>query len=237
MTRMGIDFTIVTARRIYEFPVDKVRLSALSTPVVQARLREAFAFQTSSSSTPFPGAGAAAAAQFAVLLTWGSYTAANGALAPIRFVQFGPTQMIVDVVGPSSIVELVCQELVTVLTSVELVVGEPILGEPSGVRDYSELTFAAGFDLMRMLRPEIRGVLAAQLASELIGREVVPGLTFQSVPGDTVYSGPAGAEQYVLQVRAGSRPGDHVVFSAAPLSTDAHSQYVDALVEATLRSG
>ena len=222
--------SVVTARRSYEFHPDNLRLAAIAAPLVQTQLRAALGFQSSGVGPPMPTFGPVTVAQPAgVVFDWGGYLTEEGVLIPIRFLHFEATRVVLDVLGESSAIDTVYAIVISTLKSVALGMGEPILGESAQRYDYSELTLSSSFDLIELLRPQVGQLLTSQATKDIIGGVLVPSYIFQAVPGETAYQGALGLQQYVLQARAGKRPGEHVLFSGAPLATDAHAEYLRSL--------
>jgi hypothetical protein len=221
---------VLTARRSYEFPPDAIRLSALSTALVQANIRAAFGFQSALVGSPMPTFGPVIATlPPGVVFDWGAYESDDGTIAPIRFIHFEPTRIVIDVAAHSSEIDAIYERLQSALKSVRLSSGLPVVGEPSGIADYSELLPRLDISLEELLRDPVGDFLRKRLCAGLLGSVFVPGFVFQAVPSDQPYPGAVGSDQYVLQLRAGTMPGEGPLFSSAPLTTSDHTAYLTEL--------
>ncbi len=233
---MKAEPVVLTARRSYEFPPDAIRLSALSTTPVQAQIRAAFAFQSAVVGSPMPTFGPVIGTlPPGVVFDWGSYGSDDGTITPIRFIHFEPSRIVIDVAAQSSQIDAIYARLQQVLSSVRLSSRLSVIGEPSSIVDYSELLPRLGFALEELLRDPVGDFLRQRLSAAMLGSVFVPGFVFQAVPSDQAYAGAVGSDQYVLQLRAGTMPGEGHLFSSAPLTTNDHEAYLRAL-ESALRA-
>ena len=200
--------------------------------MVQAQIRSALSFQTAVTGTPMQTFGVVVGTlPPGVVFDWGSHVSDDGSLTPVRFLHFEPTRIVSDVAAPSRQIDAVYARVREVLGSIRLSLGAPILGEPSHVADYSELLPRFSFTLDVLLKPEVVGLLRDRVPTDLLGTSFVPGFVFQGVPNDREYQGAVGSDQYVLQLRAGTKLSDGAVFSAAPLTTEEHAVYLGQLEE------
>ncbi len=228
---------ILSARRAYTFAADAIQISALITAEVQGRVRSAFNFQTSGMGTPMQTFGPVASAlPPGLVFDWGSIVSDAGGLTPIRFIHFEPTRIVIDVTGPSGEIDRVYQRLREILDSVPLTGGGSILADAEHVADYSELLPVFEAHIERLLSLPVRELVKHRLLQPSNDVIFVPGFVFQAARSQEHYAGAVGSDQYVLQLRAGTRPADGVLFSAAPLSTEDHRSYLEGLEHVLLQS-
>lgn len=234
---------ILTASRSYEFAVDGIRLSALVTPVVGNRIQAVFQFHQAGTGVPPVTFGPVAPTNPpAAMFHHGVLRLDDGREVLIRELYFEARRVVITVSGPSTFIDEVWQRLGTALQGISAADGQPLLGQPREVRDFSEITVDMGFPPSALVPKGLREALrnAGRAVSRSQGREriLVPALraVFLSdtaeYPGDHPehFLGPRNT--WSLSLRAGARPWEQRFYSAAPLDTQAHLTYLEAVERA-----
>ncbi len=232
---MPEDIAFITARRAYEFRPDDLRLSMLSIKPIQDEIQKLFNFQSSSIGSPMRTFGEV---QLTIppglVFNMGVWVSPGNQLLPIRFLNFEPRRIVIDVGGSSEAITPIFERLQQFLAGLKAQDGSPPIGKPESILDYSEISARFPFPLDAIVSPPLR-----QLLSRIIKERVlVPTLVTQSFPGGQVLSGTANIgdhHAFTLAPRAGNRIEDHKYFSGAPLDTEAHLSYLNEL-EAALTS-
>jgi hypothetical protein len=238
------DLKLITSRRAYEFKRDSLRLSLLSLPQVQTQISQVFGFQTVGLGTPQPTFGSVlAAVPPGVVFNFGAWQDSEPTPVPIRFVHFEQTRIVIDVAGPSSVIDSIFQAIRAVVDDVKASDGSAAIGEVERTLDYSEFSGRFSFDLGQLFVPQARELFwKAAGPDEQNGwlRVAVPSIFVQRVRPDQDYHGVGvAADSHVLAMstRAGTRPDDGVSFSGAPLDSETHREYLNQLEEALLSEG
>ncbi len=118
--------------------------------------------------------------------------------------------------------------------------GSPVVGEPQRILDYSEITAQYPYPLDAIFSKPLRRLLSKTMGVG-VGNEsmlVLPTVTAQVFPMDEVLPELAGRNDphvFTLAFRPGTRPEEHICFSGAPLSSEAHLIYLEELA-ASLKS-
>lgn len=223
---MPADVRVISSRRGLEMPSDGIRLSAICTEPVMGMLRGAFQFQVSQIGTPMQTLGPVPVTlPPGAVFNLGSMVNDAGALIPIRFLHFEPRRVVVDVAGPSEVIDAVWSKVQAVLGEVVLPDSAPVLVEPSGAVDSSEISVRLDIGPHGALAPEF---VAAARAHGADLANCVAAAVLQSAPANEEYQG-AGPGQYALQLRAGTLPSDGIYYSAAPLTSSEHLTYLSEL--------
>lgn len=233
------DVRILTARRAYEFRMDELRLSAFTTGPVAQKVIAAFAFRSFDVAQPMPTFGPVTRTlPPGAVFNWGSLSLADGSLAAVRFLHFEQQRIVFDVAGPSSAVDLAFETLGAAIAGVRTPDGYAAIGEPVGIREYSELTVRLFISVADLLPASLRQVYtkAAAGIGESLALSPVPHLGVYPAPAAGNYPGiPAGVDSFrsfTLALRKDSPLDGDVYFSAAPLSTEAHVAYLQEVEEA-----
>src|SRR5437764_371982 len=93
---------IITGRRAYEFRPDDLRLSLLSTKIVQEQIQQLFQFQTSAMGTPAPMFGDVPVTYPpGFVFDVGVWLSPDEQLVPIQFLHFEQRRIVIDVAGSS----------------------------------------------------------------------------------------------------------------------------------------
>lgn len=237
---MASDLKLLTSRRAYEFGMDQLRLSLLCTPQVQEQIGQTFTFQAGGLGTPPPTFGPVFVTMPPGLVyNVGSWQGSNGSTTPIRFIHFEQRRLVIDVAGPSSVIDPIYQALRELVKDLAIADGSPAIGKVERTLDYSEFSGRFSFDFEELLAPAARDFLRRatnpreQIDDSMV---VVPALAMHRHRGDEDYEGTvAESRQLTLTLRAGTRPEDRVGFSGAPLDSEAHHQYLIQLEEALVK--
>ncbi len=218
--------SVLSARRAYEFRVDDIRLSMLSTSDLNEALRAAFKFESVTVGAP-PALFGEVQNTFppGLMCQLGEIRTSIGPI-PIRALMFDSIRMVIDIAGPSSAIEAVMRAVVDVLSGHSAPDGQPVVGEPISTADQSDLTFHADFPLSMGVAPRVLGAIETRAP----GTTLVSTMTVRPNRGNVFPSSPETA--FILEPRAGSNLSDHHWFSSAPLDSDSHAAYLADVTEA-----
>ena len=230
---------ILTGRKAYEFHPDDIRISTLSIKPIQEQLQNLFQFQASAMATPMATFGEVPATYPpGFVFDMGVWlTPDEQQIVPIRFLHFEPRRIVIDVAGPSSTITPIYNHLQNFLSQLQAADGNPVIGEPRRILDYSEISAQFSEPLDAIFSPRIRKLLAKTMAESASGNEVVPvpTLVIQALSRGQEYAGTVNANEphsFTLSQRAGSSLSESVYFSAAPLDSEIHLNYLNELEEA-----
>ncbi len=232
---------ILTSRRAYEFHPDNIRLSTLSIKPIQEQLQNLFQFQTSVMASPMATFGEVPATYPpGLVFDMGVWLTQDEQVVPIRFIHFEQRRIVIDVAGPSSVISSIYERLRNFLSQLQAADGTPVIDEPERVLEYSEISARLSFSLDAIFSPSIRKLFAEVITKDANEKEVVPIpiLIIQALSRRQEYAGVVNANDpysFSLSLRSGSRPGEQVYFSSAPLGSEAHLNYLNKL-EASLQS-
>ncbi len=225
------DVRVLAARRFYNFTGDAIQVAAFALSDIQQLFRSAFEFQT----PPLQGA----VAQGGVIQVGGpAFTFQSGRFStkagpiPIRYISFEPSRLTVDIIGPTAAIEALYRTIREVLDPLTVGGSPVIVGEAARFEDVSELTVQLDIDLVNLVDPRAYEIAEKRLPRDS-GQSLAMTLRLEVVNPNEAYPGGGGvAQQHLLQVRAGTRPADRVVFTLAPLGTEAHTDYLRDLERA-----
>lgn len=232
---------ILTSRRAYEFRIDDIRLSALSTKQVQEQVQQLFQFQASMMGSPAPTFGDVPATYPpGFVFDMGAWISSEEQqLVPIRFLHFEQRRIVIDVAGSSSALTPIFERLRHFFSGLHAQDGSPVIGEPERVLDYSEITAKYPFSLDAVIAPPLRDLLNTTLnkgsKKEQKSRLMVPSFAVQFyLANQELAVGPVANDVRVLTFaqRAGTRPEECIYFSGAPLDSDTHLNYLNELEKA-----
>ncbi len=232
---------ILTSRRAYEFSSDTLRLSSLSIQPVLQQIQQLFSFQTLAIGSPMPTFGAVPATYPpGAVFNLGAWIHQEERIVPIRFIHFEQSRIVIDVAGPTSAIDGIANRLFHFLSDLQAADGSPVVGEPQRILDYSEITAQYPYPLDAIFSKPLRRLLSKTMGVG-VGNEsmlVLPTVTAQVFPMDEVLPELAGRNDphvFTLAFRPGTRPEEHICFSGAPLSSEAHLIYLEELA-ASLKS-
>ena len=239
---MATDLKILTARRGYEYPADALRLTVLTLPHVIESIRSTFNFQGAQIGSPAPVFGPVPQVlPPGLVLNFGMVRHPDGRYTPIRFLHFEQRRIVIDVASESNTIDLIFEQLAKVLTGAQTTMGPAVIHEPERVRDYSEITARCSFDPSAVLAGPLVPLLSP-LRNGMPTRHplLMPTLILRFASPDSEYAGLALPDPNIMQfeIRSGTRPSDHIYFSAAPVDTTAHQtmlEQIDANLTAAIQ--
>ena len=230
---------LITSRRAYEFRIDDIRLSMLSTKPIQEQLQQLFHFQSSAMGTPMPTFGDVPATYPpGFVFNMGAWLSPDGQLVPIRFLHFEQRRIVIDVAGSSSAIDAIYGIIRQFLSQIHATDGSPVISEPELVLDYSEITALFPFSANSFLPHQLQQLYTEYRQNEGDTNIIqVPALNMQ---GHDITHDFRGVDinsnrAFVFTLRAGTRVNEQTYYSAAPLDSEAHMAYLNKL-EGILRS-
>jgi hypothetical protein len=157
-----------------------------------------------------------------------------GQVIPIRFIHFEARRVIIDVAGPSKAIDAIYAILRQILEGLQAADGSAAVGELGAVIDYSELAFHADVAPIDFLAPKLRKAMVEHVDNTFDASLVlVPSIRVTAQAPSEDYPGALNQwgerPLFVLEHRAGTKPEDGILFSAASLDTEAHVRYLHAL--------
>ena len=229
---------ILTARKGYEYRLDDLRLTMLCTPPLVQRIKDAFHFQVASITTPpeiFGPVQVTLPAGLAFQL--GMWPMNEEQIVPIRFLHIEPQRVVIDVGGPSSAVDGIYARLHEIVDGITAPDNGPVLGEPERILTFSEISFPSSGALKMLLKPNVQALLTdtARQAEHNQEVELLSILQFRGQPASDTFHGemnPSDGHTFTLSLRAGTGLNSQTYYSGAPLDTDAHLAYLNALTAA-----
>jgi hypothetical protein len=233
------DVSIIGARRSYEYLPDQIRLTLLSNTHAVQHIQQAFGFDYGAVVQPAETFGpVASTVPPGLAFYYGVVPFPEGQLTPIRFIHIEPTRVVIDVAGPTHVLEEVFRVLMELLITIGEVSGESIAPSPFTVRDQSEVRFRGSFDPRALIPLGAYEAISDSLS--LFGAEglaLVPTIIVKPVDSASPYAGDSEApyKNFVLDVRAGFPPNERIFYSVAPLGTGAHLQLLER-IDAALAS-
>ncbi|MCY0897388.1 MAG: hypothetical protein OWU33_00395 [Firmicutes bacterium] len=227
--------TLISARKSFEFPVDGLRLTAISTPDTLEAIRNLCHFTLVQIARPMETFGPVPKVfPPGVVFNSGYWAEAEGRSVFIRFLHVEQTRIVIDVAGPSDALNGLSQAIFNVIRRTARVFDDgPVLTDPIAELDYSEMTIQLPGPLTLILPAPLRELFLNFSANE--GNHTLLSSLFISqhlsnVPyeGDRL-SSPIISQGYRLSLRKGTVPEQYVYFSGAPLNTEAHRDYLTKL--------
>jgi hypothetical protein len=234
---------LIVARRSYEFPPDELRLSLITTQPVMDVLRTTFSFGNVQIGQPMPIiSDVPRTIPPGLVLDNGHIVVSAGQVVPIRFIHFEPRRVIIDVAGASTAIDAIYAILRQILEGLQAADGSPAMGELQAVIDYSELTFHADTAPINFLAPKLRKAMVKHIDHTVdTSLVLVPSIRVTAQAPSEDYPGalnPWGERSlFVLEHRAGTKPEDGILYSAASLDTDAHLAYLRELQPSAMLEG
>ncbi len=226
---MAEDVKVVTARRAYLYRLDDIRLSTLTTNEVASQLQREFAFKAGTIATPAPFFGLIPDTNPPGLVyDHGSWRLSGQAPLLIRFLHFEPQRVVIDVAGPSSAIDEVFRRLNELLSEVQTADGAPVLGEPVGEMNYSEITAQLGFEYGQLVSKPLLEAAERLSASGMSGG--YPSSISFRVGESSQEIGPY-TPNLAIQMRAGTREEERIFFSALWATTDDNIAWLEDLEE------
>lgn len=231
---MPQNIRVLSARRAYEFAVDDLRVTMLSLPSVIANIQQLFQFQAFQATTP-PETFGPVPGTFppGIVFAQGQFVTEDQQLIFIRTLAVEPYRLVFDVAAPSSSIEPLAALFMQIATSIQSPDGSPVLGTPQRVLEHSELVFDWSTQLQHAFNPALWRIIESDII-ERSGIErayVTPTVNFYLQPAGSDFPGAVSTGHGLLQLapRAGTNPEDGHYFSRAPLPSDAHIAYLEAI--------
>ncbi len=220
------DVTILSSRRAYEFPADGIRLTLLSSHAVLQLIRRAFSFEVATVGTPVATFGPVPGTMPpGLVFSYGIVPLSDAEAVPVRFVHVEPRRIVVDVAGPSSAIDPTFRRLKDQIADLRTFDGKPALEQPTGTRDYSELTVRMPFGLEQLLPSALREPISGAFGiPDQDAERLVFSLLVQPLPAGQEFPGSVLRDyrSLTLEPRVGTPPDDRVLFSGAPLDSQTH---------------
>lgn len=225
---------ILSARRAYVFQRDHIRLTMLSLPEVIDRVKQRFGFQIAEIAMPTELFGPVSLTMPpGVVFQVGAMRDESIPVTPIHRVHIEPTRIVIDVSGPSEHIDPIFDTLCGDLADVRAGDGTPVLGTPEAVLNYSEIAGELPFAPDELLSPGFRQLVQShtQVTKTVMPEKIVPSVQLRQMSQDAEFRGSAAIdhETQVLELRAGITYDKLTYFSAAPLDTSAHLEFLAAL--------
>jgi hypothetical protein len=227
---------ILTGRKGYEFKLDSLRLSMLSTTEIRNLIGETFRFQAHAVGTPPATFGPVPVTlPPGVIFQVGEWISEDGGVVPIRFINMEPSRIVIDVAGPTAAAEAIFAALNKLLADKTAPDGLALIGNPDRVLTFSECSFIADGDLLRLFVPPVHTLWSKVATREGIAEEraiLFPtvhmrvGTQVEINTGDVNYG---DGRSFTLALRAGTTPNEQTFFSSAPLDTEPHVAYLQEL--------
>jgi hypothetical protein len=234
---MVAEAKVLSSRRSYEFAPDGLRLTVLSGSDALERIRLAFDFQVANIGTPIPLFGPVPnTIPPGIVFNYG-VARVDGMRVPIRLLHFEARRIVIDIAGPSVLIDSVYENLRGTVADLHAPDGTPALAEPDSILNYSEVSFAASIDPSAIISPGLLDVLSASLNAGRTGVRFLPELHGRVLGLDEEHAGTNVSDfrAFELGLRAGTRPDEGRYFSAAPLDTESHLSLL-ARIESTVKS-
>ncbi len=228
--------TILSARRAYEYKIDDLRLSLLSSANVIQYLQELVNGSFAQAGSPPPTFGNVLPTYPpGIVVGLGTIVLDAETQVALRSFNVEPTRLVFDVAGPSSAIEFVFDLVKSGLSSLVAPDGARAIGEYVNIRDYSEIRWSGGSGyLSRLITPPVLAVLWSHLGTYLEheGRAFVPSLRINMPIATSMYSGQgtSESESMFIDLRFGTTIDEGVLFTAAPLRSDDHIALVQDLM-------
>ena len=207
----------------------------LSLPAVITQIQQLFQFQAAQVGTP-PETFGPVPATFppGLVFAQGQFISEDQQLVFIRTLAIEPRRIVIDVSAPSSAIDPIASLLMQIAASFQSPDGSPVIGQPQRVLDHSELAFDwPATALQSAYAPALWELIGSQIMvpSGIDHVQVVPTVSFYLQPAEADFSGVTNTGHGLLQLapRAGTTPDGGHYFSRAPLPTDAHIAYLEAL--------
>jgi hypothetical protein len=163
----------------------------------------------------------------------GSVHSSEGVSTPIRFLHFEPQRIVIDIAGPSFVLDQVFEQIQNLLSEVQTLDGAPVLGESIGTQNYSEVTARLGFEFSELIsRPLLeiaQQAFAEDEEDEEDYRAFPVNMLFRVEESSAAIGQPAVGQS--IQVRAGTRVEERIYFSATGLTSDENIAWLEALEE------
>jgi hypothetical protein len=226
---------VLSARRAYEFSPDDLRLTLLSVSAVIERIQDTFKFQQALPGTPTPTFGPVPQTlPPGLAFGTGSFVSEETGVVPIRLLHFEPRRIVLDVAGHSSTIGPIYLYLTELLKGLVASDGTEAIGQYTRILDSSEITAKLSFPAGQTLAPALLDVFTAALGANGHGKVGVPTIGVQLQDPNAEFAGVTGGNQVggpaiQLALRQGRQLSEQIYYSVAPLTTEAHIEYLAKL--------
>lgn len=226
---------ILGAQRCYEFGTDELRLTLLSQQQVIELVRNQFEFQGANVISPPPSFGEVLSTfPPGIVFLLGNSRFPDDEGTPIRSLNIEARRIVIDVAGVSAVIGPTFDAMREMLGFLRAADGSPAIGAPTRVLDYSELTVECPGLFDRLVSQRVASILSESSTNDEGGLgSMAFSLSAQYVPDGDEFPGLSPfRDRFNLEPRAGTKLGEGVLYSAAPLDTEAHIAMLDRLMEA-----
>jgi hypothetical protein len=237
------DILILSARRAYDFHVDDIRLSLLSNRAVIQHIQDAFAFEVAAAAEPPETFGPVQDTMPpGLVFHLGLAPFPSGSATPVRYIHIEAQRIVIDISGSSDIIDSTFAMLMELIGTIETSEGDPAVGTPYGIRDYSDIRFRGAFHSGALAPPGVLEALASSMSNQRAEpSELIPSMLIRlSPPGEPYLGGGTPTfDSLRLENRAGTTPEENIYVSAAPLRTQNHLSFlerIEALFSGSLQS-
>jgi hypothetical protein len=224
---------VITTRIARKYPMDGIRLSALSTQPAMDAIHKRFRFNSHSIATPMPTFDPMEQTfPPGIVFDIGTGVTEEKNVFSLRFLHITRQLIVADVAATTDEAELIMQQLDEVLAGFPSFDEKPLLGTPEEILHYSEVICNASTSLLHLFKPQFTDIMASLLHPNQ-EMTISPTLNFQLEPSHQPSAGSissSSSRTVQLSYRAGTRPDELVIFSAAPLPSDQHVAYVEQLL-------
>lgn len=230
------DIRVITARRVYSFNTDDVRLTVLSTAQCLNMLREAFKFQSSGYAALQFGTGTPPPTNPpGILMQNGELQTDQGPL-PVRAIFIDARRVTIDVAAPSEAIDAAFDALMEIVGQLTALDGSPVIGKPAAVSEHSEISARLDFLPAALVCASMHQVMVDHFGIEGPPDVLVPSIRLTHVAIGEEYPGDIpDASIAEMSIRFGTDPRHGVFYSKAPLDTSAHAEMLGALERALSR--
>jgi hypothetical protein len=211
------------------FHPDDLRLSSLSTGEVPGLILTHFDFQNVNIGTPPQTFGEVPRTMPpGLVFSLGSSRTSGGPVTPIRYMNFEPNRIVIDVAGPSFVIDQIIDELRSLLSEFRTPDGSPLIGEPIDTLEYSEVSARLSVPFEDLLNKSLFAAAQQGFAEDGEELQAMP-VTIIFQVGDPASPIQQPALGQALQVRAGTRVEERIYFSIAGLTTDDNLAWLEVL--------
>ncbi len=160
-------------------------------------------------------------------------------IVPIRFLHFEQNRVVIDVVGPTVAIDGIAARLFHFLSGLRAADGSAVVGGPVRILNYSEITAQFPYPLDTLIAKSLRRIFSKTIFRGVddLSMTLVPLIGIQAFPTNEALPGFQNTNDphsFTFSLRSGTRPGDNIYLSTAPLDSEAHLAYLEELA-ASLR--
>jgi|GEM_PF-699721 len=230
---MPRDVIVISARRIFDFKFDDLRLSMLSSETYRTQLQQLFHFTSVDVGTPTPTLLPVVAMDPPGLtFSMGEWVdPTDGTLIVVRHINVEPVRLVIDVAAPSSRIAGIYALLRAWADTIQVPDGGPCIGEPSDLHDLSEITATLDLPLSALLEPSAIRALEKVRPDDVDGADlqIVPTFNIRLVARGSEFQPGPSPPSFVLEHRSAVPVEDGRWYSNALLDTERHLDVLAAL--------